>query len=267
MTDTAAIPGTMRPGLRLLRLLPLLALVLAVAAAVLLAAGPLGWRAGWWHFRIGFFYLMPGALYCGLAAIAVALAALVVGCRVNTARHMATLVIALAIGAAVAYVPWHYSQMRGTYPSIHDITTDWDKPPQFHAVLPLRHVENANPVAYEGAKVSDQQRRAYPDIAPLTLDLAPTDAFARALKTAEQLGWTIVATDPPTGSGAGRVEASQRSRWFGFTDDVVIRVAAAESGSRIDIRSVSRMGRGDFGVNATRVRTYLAALRAAVPSR
>jgi uncharacterized protein (DUF1499 family) len=267
MTDTAAIPGTMRPGLRLLRLLPLLALVLAVAAAVLLAAGPLGWRAGWWHFRVGFSYLMPWGAYCGLAAIAVALIALVIGRRVNTARHIAIGVIAVAIGAAIAYVPWHYSQMRGIYPSIHDITTDWENPPQFRAVLPLRQAEEANPVAYEGAKISDQQRRAYPDIAPLTLDLAPTDAFARALKTAEQLGWTIVAADPPTGSGAGRVEASQRSRWFGFTDDVVIRVAAAESGSRIDIRSVSRMGRGDFGVNATRVRTYLAALRAAVPSR
>jgi uncharacterized protein (DUF1499 family) len=263
MTSTAAIPGAMRPGLRLIRRLPLLALVLALAAAVLLALGPLGWRGGWWHFRIGFFYLMPGALYCGLAAIAVALAALVIGRRVNTARQIAIGVIALAIAVAVAYVPWHYSQMRGTYPSIHDITTDWENPPQFHAVLPLRQAEEANPVAYEGVKISDQQRRAYPDIAPLALDLAPAEGFTRALRTAEQLGWTIVATDPET----GRIEASQRSRWFGFTDDIVIRVAAAESGSRVDIRSVSRMGRGDFGVNATRIRAYLTALRAASQSR
>ncbi len=267
MTSTAAIPGAMRPGRRLVRQLPLLALVLALAAAVLLALGPLGWRAGWWHFRVGFVYLMPGALYCGLAAIAVALAALVIGRRVNPPRHLAALGLALVIGAAVAYVPWHYAQMRGTYPSIHDITTDWDHPPQFYTVLALRQAEEANPVAYEGAKITDQQRRAYPDIAPLTLDLAPTEAFTRALKTAEQLGWTIVATDPPTVSGAGRIEASQRSRWFGFTDDIVIRVAAAESGSRVDIRSVSRMGRGDFGVNATRIRAYLTALRAASQSR
>jgi uncharacterized protein (DUF1499 family) len=263
MTDTAAIPGTMRLGPRLVRQLPLMALLLAVAAAVLLALGPLGWRAGWWHFRIGFFYLMPGAAYCALAAIAVGLIALVVGRRVNSARQIAIGVIALVVGAAIASVPGYYNQMRGAYPSIHDITTDWDNPPQFRAVLPLRQAEEANPVAYEGAKIGDQQRRAYPDIAPLTLDLAPTDAFTRALKTAEQLGWTIVATDPES----GRIEASQASRWFGFTDDVVIRVAGAEGGSRVDIRSVSRMGRGDFGVNATRVRTYLAALRAASPSR
>lgn len=250
-----------------MRRLPLLALLLALAAAVLLAAGPLGWRAGWWHFRIGFSYLMPWAAYCGLAAVAVALLALVIGRRINNPRHIAIGILAMAIGAVIAYVPWHYSQMRGIYPSIHDITTDWDNPPKFQAILPLREADGANPVAYEGAKVSDQQRKAYPDIAPLVLDLAPAEAFARALKTAKQLGWTIVATDPPTDSGAGRIEASQRSRWFRFTDDVVIRVAAAGSGSRVDLRSVSRVGRGDFGVNAARVRGYLAALRAAAESR
>jgi uncharacterized protein (DUF1499 family) len=267
MTMTTATQGAIRPGLRLLRQLPLLALLLALAAAVLLALGPLGWRAGWWHFRVGFTTLMPWAAYCGLAAIAVALVALVIGRRVNSARHIGIGILAGIIGAVIAYVPWHYSQMRGTYPSIHDITTDWDNPPQFRAIIPLRQVEEANPVAYEGAKLSDQQRRAYPDIAPLTLDLAPADAVTRALKTAEQLGWTIVATAPPTDSGAGRIEASQKSRWFGFTDDVVIRIAPDGSGSRVDIRSVSRMGRGDFGVNAARVSLYLAALRAASQSR
>jgi uncharacterized protein (DUF1499 family) len=267
MTSTTATQGAMRPGLRLLRQLPLLALLLALAAAVLLGLGPLGWRAGWWHFRVGFFYLMPWAAYCGLAASAVALVALVIGRRVNTPRQIAVGILALAIGAVIFYVPWHYNQMRGIYPSIHDITTDWDNPPEFRAVLPLRQAEDANPVAYEGAKISDQQRRAYPDIAPLALDLAPAEAFTRALRTAEQLGWTIVAADAPKDAAAGRIEASQRSRWFGFTDDVVIRVAAADGGSRVDVRSVSRMGRNDFGVNAARVRRYLAALRAAPPAR
>jgi len=263
MTSTTAPPTALPRGLRLVQQLPLLALLLALTAGLLLAAGPIGWRVGWWHFRIGFFYLMPGAAYCGLAATALAFAALVLGRRISSARQIAIGVIALVIGASAAYVPWHYYQMRGTFPSIHDITTDWENPPQFRAILPLRQAEEANPVAYEGAKVSDQQRRAYPDIAPLMLELAPTEAFERALKTAEQLGWTVVATD----LAAGRIEASQKSRWFGFTDDVVIRIAPAESGSRVDIRSVSRMGRGDFGVNAARVRTYLAALRTGSPSR
>ena len=70
-------------------------------------------------------------------------------------------------------------------------------------------------------------------------------------------GWTIVASDP----GAGRIEASQQSRWFRFTDDIVIRVACDELGARIDMRSTSRQGRSDFGVNAARIRAYLVALR------
>jgi uncharacterized protein (DUF1499 family) len=73
------------------------------------------------------------------------------------------------------------------------------------------------------------------------------------------MGWTIVASD----KSAGRIEASQRSRWMGFTDDIVVRVAPANSGTRIDLRSTSRYGRSDFGVNAERVRDYLTALRAA----
>ena len=73
------------------------------------------------------------------------------------------------------------------------------------------------------------------------------------------MGWTIVAADDT----AGRIEASDRSRWFGFTDDIVIRITPSGSGSRVDVRSSSRLGRSDFGVNAARVRAYLAALRTA----
>src|SRR5438477_12256128 len=78
MTSTTATPSAMPRGLGLVRRLPLLALLLALAAGLLLAAGPLGWRAGWWHYRVGFFTLMPWAAYCGLAAMAVALAALAI---------------------------------------------------------------------------------------------------------------------------------------------------------------------------------------------
>ncbi|HEV2334660.1 MAG TPA: DUF1499 domain-containing protein [Stellaceae bacterium] len=188
---------------------------------------------------------------------------LALGARINNARQVTIAILTLAIGGTITYVPWHYNEMRGIYPAIHDITTDWDNPPQFSAILPLREAARANSVAYEGAAVSDRQRKAYPDIVPLTLDLAPAEALERAFEVARQLGWAIVASDP----AAGRIEASQRTRWFGFTDDIVVRVTAADAGSRVDVRSVSRVGRGDFGVNAARVRRFLAALRAAAPSR
>src|SRR5207237_1340516 len=110
-----------------------LAGLLALAAVVLLAIGPLGWRLGWWHFRFAFLSLMPWAAYCGLAAMAIAVLALIFGWRGFAARHVAVALIAFVVGGAIAYVPWHYDQMRGTVPPIHDITTDPDNPPAFVA--------------------------------------------------------------------------------------------------------------------------------------
>jgi uncharacterized protein (DUF1499 family) len=239
-----------------LRLAPLVALLLAIAAAALLALGPLGWRVGWWHFRFAFFSLMPWAAYCGWAAMAIAVVALLFGRRSIAGRQIAIGVIAFLIGAAIAYVPWQYSEMRGMVPN--DITTDLQNPPPYVVVLALRKAANApNTGEYKGAKTAEQQQRSYPDIAPAMLALPPAEAFVRALETARQMGWTIVETDP----GAGRIEASDRTRWFGFTDDIVVRVAEADAGSRIDVRSSSRIGTGDFGTNAARVRRYIAALR------
>ena len=92
----------------------------------------------------------------------------------------------------------------------------------------------------------------------MTLAVPPAAAFNRAVDTAQRMGWKIVASD----DAAGRIEASDKSRWFGFTDDIVIRITGSGSGSRIDVRSASRVGRSDFGVNAARIETYLSALRA-----
>ena len=158
-------------------------------------------------------------------------------------------------------MPLHYDQIRRTVPPIHDITTDPDNPPAFIAAVPVRNAAGDNSAAYAGAKIAEQQCQAYPDIVPLTLALQPGAVFSRALDTARQMGWTIVAAD----NAAGRIEASDRSRWFGFTDDIVIRITPSGSGSRIDLRSSSRLGRSDFGVNAARIKTYLAALRARPP--
>jgi uncharacterized protein (DUF1499 family) len=251
------------PGRSLLRCAPLLALALAAIAVVLLAVGPVGWRAGWWHFRFALLTLMPWAAYFGIAALIVSALALLLGRSRIRWRGIAIAVVAFVMGALIAYVPWHYDQIRQTVPPIHDITTDPDNPPAFVAVVALRTAEGGNPIAYEGSKIAEQQRHAYPDIVPLSVALAPNLAFKRAFDTAQRMGWTIDATD----ESAGRIEASESSRWFGFTDDIVIRVAAADSGSRIDLRSSSRQGRSDFGVNAARIRAYLSALRASVGSQ
>src|SRR5690348_14524115 len=240
-----------------LKHVPELALALAGVAVVLLALGPIGWRLGWWHFRFSLLTLLPWAAYVGLAAVIVSAVALVIGLSRRDGRGVTLALVALIGGGLIAYVPWHYDQLRQTLPPIHDITTDPDNPPTFVAIVPLRQGDGINSVAYEGAKISDQQRRAYPDILPLTVGLQPDAAFARALETAQHMGWTIVASD----KSAGRIEASQSSLWMGFTGDIVVRVAPTNSGSRIDLRSSSRYGRSDFGVNAERIGDYVTELR------
>ena len=243
-----------------LRHLPVLAAVFAAAAVVLLALGPIGWRAGWWHFRFAFQTLMPWAAYCGIAALTVSALALLLGRSRIEWRGGAVAIVAFVVGLLIAYVPWHYDRLRQTVPPIHDITTDPDNPPAFTAVSAARTADGGNPVTYEGAKIAEQQRQAYPDIAPLDLVLPLEAAFNRALDAAQPMGWTIVAADDT----ASRIEASDRSRWFGFTDDIVIRITPGGSGSRVDVRSSSRLGRSDFGVNAARIRAYLAELRTAI---
>ncbi len=252
---TGATGAGSRLSLWLLRAAP----VIAAAALIVLIAGPLGWRSGLLHYRTAFFWLMPAAFYAGLAACAAAVAGLAFGLQQLNRRRIARAAAAVAIGMAAAYFPWHAQQMRGKYPPIHDITTDPQDPPKLIAVLPLRAAEGAAPADYPGAATAALQAKFYPGIEPLLTSVPPAQEFERALVTARRMGWTIVASD----AAAGHIEAYDRSFWFGFTDDVAIRVAAEEGGGRVDVRSVSRQGRGDFGVNARRVRAYLAALRAA----
>lgn len=238
--------------------LALLGICLAGLALLLLAISPIGWRAGWWHFRFAFTWLMTSSGVIAAAAVVVSLVALVLGWSELGARGMAMAAIGLLLGAALVYVPWKYNRTRGTVPRIHDITTDTATPPEFAAVMPARAAENAASAVYEGPELAKLQKAAYPDLAPLTLALAPAMAFAQALATARSMpGWTIVASDP----ASGRIEAGQTSRWFRFTDDIVIRVAAHGTGSRVDMRSLSRQGRSDFGINAARIRAYIGALK------
>ncbi len=229
------------------------ALLLALAGGLLLlGAGP-GVRAGFWTFETGFM-LLGASAYVGLAAGAVCLIVLAVPrLRGGAAR---SLIAALAVSAAVVFVPWQFLQRARSVPPIHDISTDTENPPAFVAVLPLR-ANAPNSAAYGGRGIAEQQRKAYPDIQPLTLGVPASVAFSRARDVAEGMGWRIVASDPAT----GRIEAVATTLWFGFNDDVVVRVAAIGDGSRIDVRSVSRVGLSDIGTNARRIREYLAKLK------
>jgi uncharacterized protein (DUF1499 family) len=233
---------------------------MALAAALVLVAAPLGYRAGLWPLATALLFLPRVVVYdAGIVGAAISLVALVIALAGRRRRGWAALaVLGIVLGAGSAYLPWRFAEMGHALPSMNDITTDTSNPPAFEAVMPLREAAHAQPVTY-GANFPALQKQAFPDIAPAHLDKHPDQAFAVALDAARKLGWTIVAAD----GERDRIEATDRTFWYGFTDDIVVRVSADGSGSRIDVRSKSRLGRGDFGTNARRVRAYLAAIKSA----
>jgi uncharacterized protein (DUF1499 family) len=223
-----------------------LALALSVLALLGLALSGPGSRMGWWTFATGF-TVMRWAAYGSGAAFVLGLLGLVFG----GARAKAA--IAVVVGLGVFVVPWSLMRKARSVPPIHDITTDTDDPPAFVAVVAKRQAAQArNPPEYAGPAVAAQQKTAYPDLVPIRLSVPPEQAFEKARAAAQALGWEIVAAEP----GEGRLEATDTTRWFGFKDDVVVRVRPDGAGSRVDVRSKSRVGRSDVGANAARVRAF-----------
>jgi hypothetical protein len=229
--------------------LPPLAFWLALAGAwLLLISGP-GVRFGLWEFPAGF-QMMRWATYLGFGALAFALIVLLIpGLRRSATRWWLP---ALLLAAVAVYVPWQALESARQVPPIHDITTDTLDPPEFVALREVR-AQYSNPTDYPGEEVASQQRSAYPDLDTRVLNQPFDRAFAHALSTARDMGWEIVAAEP----AEGRIEATATTFWYGFRDDVVIRVRTDGEYSLIDLRSVSRVGRSDAGTNARRIRSYL----------
>ena len=247
---------TSNPGVRLplkneSALLPIAAVSLALIALLTLAAAGIGSRLGLWHFRTGFILLKYGA-WCGAAALAAALAGAI---RAAGKRNMAALflsLLAMLLGSVAFTVPLHWKLTAQRLPRIHDITTDTANPPSYVALLPLRK-DAANPTEYGGPAIAAQQQQAYPDLRTVILDLQAPQAFEQALEAAGALGWKIVASAP----AEGRIEATDTTFWFGFTDDIVVRITPAGHRSLLDVRSLSRVGVSDAGTNARRIRAFL----------
>lgn len=232
-----------------MKALRVVAVVTAVAGLVLLAMSGTGTRLEFWTYRTGL-SLIRYAAYVGIAAAVLSLLALLV--TRPRGSSLGVLVASLVTGLVTVAVPYSFSQTARRVPPIHDITTDTAEPPLFVDVLPLR-ADASNSADYAGDSIAQLQLAAYPNVKPLLLSTDVTQAFSRARAAADAMGWEIVAAD----SAAGRIEATATTTWFGFKDDVVVRVRAEGSGSRVDVRSVSRVGRSDVGANAARIEAYL----------
>lgn len=202
-----------------------------ILAALLLGAAGLGTRLGLWHFSTGF-AMLRWAAYLGLAAAAAAIVMFLFSrYRIG---GLAILLCGVLVGTMVAAVPLGLQRRAYAVPLINEVTTELDK---------------ASPL----------QAKAYPDIRPLILDAPPGGAFASAKAVAQEMNWEVVGEDPK----AGTIAAVATTFWFGFKDDVEIRVTPQGKGSRIDLRSKSRIGKGDAGANAKRIRAYLARFKIA----
>jgi uncharacterized protein (DUF1499 family) len=237
-----------------MRIARTLTLALAIAAlAMLLLSGP-GTRAGWWDWRFGL-SLLRYAVYAGGAAGAASLVLIILLAVPKWRARPWLPVLALCIALAAVAPPLILLNQAKAVPPIHDITTDTDDPPAFEALLEVRN-QSPNGAAYGGPEVAAQQQKAYPDVKPLVIAAPPREAMQRALDAARDMGWEVRASD----SASGRIEATATTPWFGFNDDVIVRIRPDGAGSRIDVRSVSRLGRSDVGANAKRIRQFLSRL-------
>ena len=229
----------------------LIGFILAVLAALAAMLAGLGSRWELWYFRTGF-VVLRWAAYVGIAAAIVSLIGVILTWPTTLRHGFLPSVFGVVIGILVFGIPWCYWRTAQRVPAIHDITTDTENPPRFVSILPLR--ENApNSSEYGGPEIAAKQRAAYPDLAPTVLPAPPNKAYEQALAAARKTGWVIVDANPAD----GRIEATDTTFWFGFKDDIVIRVTPSDHGSRVDIRSVSRVGKSDVGMNAKRIRKYL----------
>jgi uncharacterized protein (DUF1499 family) len=229
------------------RILWVLALLLIV---VVIAGGP-GVHLGLWSPLNGFIITLRAGFMGGLALAGLSLIVILI-IVMKKKYGMGKAVLTMFIGLVLA-MPVIYLRMSGGggVPPIHDITTDMVNPPEFMALVGKRGAE-ANSLEYEGEKLAAQQEQAYPDVKPLMLVDDPQAAFAKAIEVAGNMGWHITGVD----ASALRFEATDYSFWFAFADDIVVIVKADESGSQLDLRSVSRVGMSDLGVNAKRILAF-----------
>ena len=256
-----------KPARHLLRL----TVLIAVLPLLLIGLGAIGAKFGWWGWKFGFVTLTVKA-GAGLAFVALisGLVALYVAAFAGFRRLWPLAVLSLAVPLLMVAA---FASVRGTakrFPG-HDIATDWEQPLAFSPRLMAARGPDANPVHPDPRSVwnnpnvenwTDRRAEAVNrDLCPaaqaVTLPVAPAEAYRRVKAAAADAGFEVVTDDP----AAGVLEATDKTFWFAFKDDVAFRVRPQGQGSRIDLRSVSRVGRSDLGKNCSRVSGLAKALR------
>lgn len=225
-------------------------LYLSVAASFVFMASGYGYNWNIWSLGMAFTLLT----YSAYAAIGLAVVNLISVwfLKKSKAKAIVYVVFSLIITGAVAGTALYWQQRAQSVPPIHDITTDLDNPPEFSAIVRLR-ADAPNHVEYAGEETAEMQQEAYPEIQPLDLSADIQEVMDAAVMLVNEREWKLVAINRKE----GRVEATEKLPWFGFKDDVVLRFTQTNGGTRVDMRSKSRIGRSDVGVNAKRIEEFL----------
>ena len=249
------------------RTITLAALVLGVGSVAAALVASVGAGQGAWHFGSAF-PVLRYAFFAAIAGAVLGLVGLIIARRARKAGLMLPNLVAIVV--ALSFVLYLGSQVRTarSVPAIHDVATDLEDLPQFTR-LKVRE-DNLEKVPDMGraelkalqpeARWKAIHREAYGDIRTLKVPMSPEDTIRRAAELARERGWEVALADP----GRGILEATDTSFFFRFKDDVVVRARPApEGGSLVDMRSISRVGGSDVGVNAKRLRAFLADLQKA----
>ena len=244
-------------------------------------------RAAQWSRRLAIFALAIAVVAIALsrvhaadppAALAVFAAALVIAALAAMLAGAAAVVIwrdglrgagqaafGFALAAALIAYPVFLAAASFVLPPINDVSTDLASPPTFLLSTKARAARAGAEPPPSSEETRKAQREAYPDLETIEVEMDSTEAYRVALSAASDLGWRIVDAEPPNlaGDGSALIEAADRSLFFGFASDIAIRIRPGATRTAIDVRSVSRVGKHDFGANARRVRRFVAAVKEA----
>ncbi len=254
-----------RPGGGLCRLVLAAGVVLLIAGAALVGAGPLLFRAGAVDLETARSGLGQAAFYAFAAAGASSVAGLLLSRAGKSQRSAIVSVLVLVAAGTGGGALFGQSVMREQFPPIHDVQTDWGQPVAFaERTLQVRAAAEAVRIRddavipegegeWAGKSFAAAQAEFYKDLKPLIVAASPADATVAAADAAKRLGWDVMLSDPPS----GLMEAVHHTRWYGLTADISVRVTPEGDGSRIDARSASRHAGPDMGANAARVKQLL----------
>ncbi|WP_058369552.1 DUF1499 domain-containing protein [Psychrobacter sp. ENNN9_III] len=225
----------------LVSLVSLIAFLLVALPGPLYKFGILDLGTAFTGFKFG--------MFAGIAAL------ILLGIQVFFKRdtvRLSSALTAVLLSAIAIIIPLSMMNTAQSVPPIHDISTDLINPPEFVAIALLR-ADAPNPVEYAGEETAEQQRDAYPELQTLIYTQSKSELMEATEQVVNDLGWELINTD----ASAGIIEATDTTMWFGFKDDVVIRVTDGGGERLVDIRSKSRVGGSDLGTNAERIRSFI----------